>query len=96
MWAGSHSFSIPFVSGLIYNNHMTTNIEPFTDTVGEHILGAIQVDIEQSLFEDWNQSNLDEGAEFAEYKFMQFAPLNLKQSYNEYYGYTEKDEFYLC
>ena len=80
----------------MYNNHMTTNIEPFTDTVGEHILGAIQVDIEQSLFEDWNQSNLDEGAEFAEYKFMQFAPLNLKQSYNEYYGYTEKDEFYLC
>ena len=96
MWRGSHSFSVPFVSGLIYNNHMTTNIEPFTDTVGEHILGAIQVDIEQSLFEDWNQSNLDEGAEFAEYKFMQFAPLNLKQSYNEYYGYTEKDEFYLC
>ena len=96
MWAGSHGKSIPFVSGLIYNNHMTTNIEPFTDTVGEHILGAIQVDIEQSLFEDWNQSNLDEGAEFAEYKFMQFAPLNLKQSYNEYYGYTETDEFYLC
>ena len=96
MWAGSHGKSIPFVSALIYNNHMTTNIEPFTDTVGEHILGAIQVDIEQSLFEDWNQSNLDEGAEFAEYKFMQFAPLNLKQSYNEYYGYTEKDEFYLC
>ena len=78
---------------------MTTkgdNMEAFTDTVGEHILGAIQVDIEQSLFEDWNQSNLDEGAEFAEYRFMQFAPLNLKQSYNEYYGYTEKDEFYLC
>ena len=96
MWAGSHGKSIPFVSALIYNNHMTTNIEPFTDTVGEHILGAIQVDIEQSLIEDWNQSNLDEGAEFAEYKFMQFAPLNLKQSYNEYYGYTEKDEFYLC
>ena len=25
MWAGSHSFSIPFVSGLIYNNHMNSN-----------------------------------------------------------------------
>ena len=71
-------------------------MEPFTDTVGEHILGAIQVDIEQALFEDWNNANLDEGTEFAEYKFMQFAPRNLKQSYNEYYGYTEKDEFYLC
>ena len=75
---------------------MTTTIEPFTDTVGEHILGAIQVDIEQSLFEDWNNTNLDEGSEFAEYKFMQFAPDTLKQSYNEYYGYTEEDEYYLC
>jgi hypothetical protein len=70
--------------------------EAFTDTVGEHILGAIQVDIEQHLFEQWNNANLDEGTDFAEYKFMQFAPDNLKQSYNEYYGYTEKDEFYLC
>ena len=96
MWAGSHGKSIPFVSPLIYNNHMTTNTEAFTDTVGEHILGAIQVDIEQALFEDWNNANLDEGTEFAEYRFMQFAPLNLKQSYNEYYGYKEGDEFYLC
>ena len=71
-------------------------MEAFTDTVGEHILGAIQVDIEQALFEDWNNANLDEGEAFAEYRFMQFAPDSLKQSYNEYYGYTEKDEFYLC
>ena len=71
-------------------------MEPFTDTVGEHLLGAIQVDIEQHLFEQWNDKNLDEGSEYAEWQFMSFAPLNLKQSYNEYYGYTEKDEFYLC
>ena len=78
---------------------MTTTgeiMEPFTDTVGEHILGAIQVDIEQHLFEQWNDKNLDEGSEYAEWQFMSFAPDNLKQSYNEYYGYTEKDEFYLC
>ena len=68
----------------------------FTDTVGEHILGAIQVDIEESLFEDWNQSNLDEGEEFAEYKFISFAPKSVKESYNEFYGYTEKDEYYQC
>ena len=74
---------------------MTQTIEAFTDTVGEHILGAIQVDIEQPLFEDWNQSNLDEGEAYAEYRFMQFAPDNLKQSYNEYYGYIEGDEYCL-
>jgi hypothetical protein len=71
------------------------NMEAFTDTVGEHILGAIQVDIEQALFEDWNNANLDEGEAFAEWRFMQFAPDNLKQSYNEYYGYIEGDEFLL-
>ena len=75
---------------------MTQTIEPFTDTVGEHILGAIQVDIEEHLFEQWNDKNLDEGSEYAEWQFMSFAPANLKQSYNEYYGYKEEDEFYLC
>jgi hypothetical protein len=70
-------------------------MEAFTDTVGEHILGAIQVDIEQELFEQWNDNNLDEGSEYAEWRFMSYAPDTLKQSYNEYYGYTEKDEFYL-
>jgi hypothetical protein len=75
---------------------MTQTIEPFTDTLGEHILGAIQVDIEEQLFEQWNDRNLDEGSEYAEFKFMEFAPDNVKQSYNEYYGYKEGDEFYLC
>ncbi len=68
----------------------------FIDTLGEHITGAIQVDIEQDLFEKWNDSNLDEGSEYAEFRFMEYAPNSVKQSYNEYYGYTEKDEYYLC
>ena len=71
-------------------------IEMFTDSLGEHIMGAIQVDIEEHLFEQWNNTNLDEGVEYAEWQFLQFAPDNVKQSYNEYYGYTEKDEYYLC
>ena len=68
----------------------------FTDNLGEHIMGAIQVDIEEHLFEQWNNTNLDEGVEYAEWQFLQFAPDSVKQSYNEYYGYTEKDEYYLC
>lgn len=70
-------------------------MEMFTDTLGEHLMGAIQADIEEQLFEDWNNANLDEGEEYAEYKFMQFAPESTKQSYNEFYGYKEGDEFYL-
>ena len=71
-------------------------MEAFTDTLGEHIMGAIQVDIEEQLFEDWNNNNLDEGEEYAEFKFMEFAPDNVRQSYNEYYGYKEGDEYFLC
>jgi hypothetical protein len=71
-------------------------MEPFTDTLGEHIMGAIQVDIEEELFEQWNNNNLDEGTEYAEFKFMEFAPDGVRQSYNEYYGYVEGDEYYLC
>jgi len=41
----------------------------FSDRIGEHILGAIQVDIEEQLFEDWNNSNLDEGNLYAEWRF---------------------------
>ena len=70
--------------------------EMFTDNLGEHLLGAIQVDIEEQLFEDWNNANLDEGEEYAEYKFISFAPASVKQSYNEFYGYKEGDEYYQC
>jgi hypothetical protein len=71
-------------------------MEPFTDTLGEHIMGAIQVDIEEHLFEQWNNNNLDESTEYAEFKFMEFAPDSVRQSYNEYYGYVEGDEYFLC
>lgn len=68
----------------------------FTDDMNEMLIAAIQNDIEQHLYEQWNDKNLDEGVEYAEFEFMQFAPDNVKQSYNEFYGYKEGDEFYLC
>lgn len=71
-------------------------MEMFTDTIGEHITGAMEQEIAEDLFDQWNSSNLDEGNEYAEYRFMEFASPELKQQYNEYYGYTEKDEYYLC
>lgn len=68
----------------------------FTDDMNEMLIAAIQNDIEEHLYQQWNDKNLDEGVEYAEFEFMQFAPDNVKQSYNEYYGYKEGDEFYLC
>jgi hypothetical protein len=69
-------------------------MEMFTDTVNEMLLGAIQQDIAEHLFEQWDQSNLDEGVEYAEFKFMEFAPDNLKKDYNTFYGLTSTSPYY--
>ena len=70
--------------------------EMFTDNMNEMLIGSIEYDIKEQLFDDWNNSNLDEGEEYAEFKFMEFAPDNVRQSYSEYYGYKEGDEYFLC
>jgi hypothetical protein len=69
--------------------------EQFIDTLAEHITGAIQQEISEQLFDDWSNANADESADYAEFKFMEFASPELKQQYNEYYGYIEGDEFLL-
>jgi len=70
--------------------------ESFVDTLAEHITGAMIQEIGEELFDNWANACLDEGEEYAEREFMAYASIELKQQYNEYYGYTEKDEFYLC
>jgi hypothetical protein len=70
--------------------------EQFIDTIAEHIIGAMENEVAEQLFEDWSNNNLDEGSDYAEFKFMEFASDNLKQQYNQYYGYVEGDEYYLC
>jgi hypothetical protein len=69
--------------------------EQFIDTLAEHITGAIQQEISEDLFDQWSNKNLDEGPDYAEHMFMQYADDGLKQQYNEYYGYIEGDEFLL-
>ena len=70
-------------------------MEQFIDTVAEHITGAMQQEIAEELFDQWSNKNLDEGRDYAEWQFMQYASPELKQQYNEYYGYIEGDEFLL-
>ena len=70
-------------------------MEQFIDTLAEHITGAIQQEISEDLFDQWSNKNLDEGPDYAEHMFMQYASDGLKQQYNEYYGYIEGDEFLL-
>ena len=68
----------------------------FLEDVNQMVIDAVYQDIAEQLLDDWINSNLDEGEEYAEREFMAYASIELKQQYNEYYGYTEKDEFYLC
>lgn len=68
----------------------------FINNMNQMLSDAIQADIEQQLYQDWENNNLDEGEEYAEFKFMEFAPDNVRQSYNEYYGYVEGDDYFLC
>jgi hypothetical protein len=83
----------------------------FLEDVNQMVIDAVYQDIAEQLLEDWINSNLDEGQyyadkqsnkncdegpEYAEYEFMAYASPELKQQYNEFYGYTEKDEYYLC
>lgn len=68
----------------------------FTEDMNQMLVDSIENDIKEQLFDDWNNNNLDEGEEYAEFKFMEFAPDNVRQSYNEYYGYVEGDDYFLC
>ena len=76
--------------------NQTKKSEQFIDTVAEHITGAMIQEIGEDLFDNWANACLDEGAEYAEREFMAYGSPELKQQYNEYYGYVEGDEYYLC
>ena len=68
----------------------------FIDTLAQHVVDVMNDEISEQLLDDWNNSNLDEGQEYAEFKFMEFASDDLKKQYNEYYGYVEGDDYFLC
>jgi hypothetical protein len=55
----------------------------------------MQQEIGEELFDQWSANNLDEGEAYAEWQFMKYASDDLKQQYNEYYGYIEGDEYLL-
>ena len=79
----------------IYRKGGSIMAEQFIDTIAEHITGAIQQEIAEHLFDQWSYNNLESGEDYAEHMFMQFASDDLKQQYNESYGYIEGDEFLL-
>ena len=67
----------------------------FSDKVGSDIVEDITKDIAYELFDSWNDSNLNEGSQYAEWQFFSYAGNEIKRRYNEHYGYTKDDEYYL-
>jgi len=67
----------------------------FIDTLKSQEVKDIEKDIKDDLYDHWSSNHLNEGEDFLEFEFMQFAPDELKQRYNEYYGYIEGDDFLL-
>jgi len=72
-----------------------TQTDRFEDRVGQHILDGIQEEIEEHLFNEWINTNCDEGWQYAEWQFFSFADRNTKDKFNEHYGYVSTDEYYL-
>lgn len=69
-------------------------MEMFTDTIAEHITGAMIQEIGEDLFDQWSNKNCDEGPEYAEQQFMAYASPELQKQYNEFYNLSKTDDFY--
>ena len=68
---------------------------PFSETIPQNIMDSIISEIQDDLFDNWMNSLSDEGNEWLDYNFFMFADDDVKKQYNEYYGYTQDDEYYL-
>lgn len=67
----------------------------FLDNENEMLIGAIIQEISEQLFEDWNNSNLDEGIFYADYQIaLMTDDRYIKSKFNEFYELTPEDEEY--
>ena len=68
----------------------------FLDDENEMVVGAIISEIGEKLFEDWNDSNLDEGTFYADWQIALLSDDNyLKGRFNQFYDLNKGDEYYL-
>ena len=68
----------------------------FLDDENQMVVDAICTEIGEQLFEDWNQSNLDEGTFWADYQIALMCDSNyLKGRFNQFYDLNKDDEHYI-
>ena len=68
----------------------------FLDDENQMVIDATVIEIGQKLFEDWNDSNLDEGTFYADWQIALLSDDNyLKGRFNQFYDLTPDDDEYL-
>jgi hypothetical protein len=68
----------------------------FLDDENQMVVDAICTEIGEHLFEDWNNSNLDEGTFWADYQIALMCDSNyLKGRFNQFYDLNKDDEHYI-
>ena len=68
----------------------------FMDNENEMVIDATLSEIGDQLFQDWHNSNLDEGILYADYQIALMCDSNyLKRRYNEHWQLTPDEEFYV-
>jgi len=68
----------------------------FLDDINQMLLDAEIQEISEHLFQEWMNSNLDEGTFWADYQFaLMCNSTYIKQKFNEFYELKEGDNEYL-
>jgi hypothetical protein len=68
----------------------------FLDDMPQHILDAEILEISEMLFDEWMDSNLNDGQFWADRRFAEMSNSEYtKQAFNTFYGLTEDDEEYI-
>ena len=68
----------------------------FMDNENQMVIDAVCQEIGDHLFNEWNESNLDEGILYADYQIALMCDSNyLKRRYNEHWQLTPDEEFYV-
>lgn len=68
----------------------------FLDDMPQHILDAEIQEISEILFDQWMDSNLDDGQFWADRRFAEMSNSpHTKSAFNTFYGLTEEDDEYV-
>ena len=70
--------------------------DSFTDTLEEELVSDMYERIAFDLFDSWNESNLNEGMLYADFKMAEMSGDNdIIDAFHKHWGITPSDEYWL-